>query len=106
MYLMYEMVSYIQHYGLTRKVNSNQNFEPTNFNHSWNNLYKYTNYFLFTLPIHSFHHTYELNLPLEKAYSAPKLPYSFFSMMICSFLPPLFFGIMNKHLSYYLNNED
>ena len=51
-YFLYELINYIQHYGLNRR-DARDEITPQL---SWNCYYKYTNYLLFLLPLHSLHH--------------------------------------------------
>jgi len=51
-YFLYELINYIQHYGLFRKAREDQ----MTLRLSWNCYFKYTNYILFLLHLHSLHH--------------------------------------------------
>lgn len=102
-YVLYELINYIQHYGLGRKDAS----EPITQALSWNCYYKYTNYFLFLLPLHSLHH-----LPLagrkvkdEEYCKAPTMPYLYFIMILMAMLPPIFFKKMNPLVRKFKSHE-
>ncbi|GAB2776595.1 alkane 1-monooxygenase [Rhabdobacter roseus] len=92
-YVLYELINYIQHYGLQRKIEPNGKREPIRLEHAWNCYYKYTNYILFLLPIHSVHH-----LPTARKarnLMGPRLPYLYFVMVALALAPKLWFEKMN-----------
>lgn len=88
-YILHELINYIQHYGLQR-----ENGAPIEIHHSWNCFYKYTNYTLFLLPVHSAHH---VGKPLHeiKTIMGPKLPLPFFESAMLALVPKLWFSLMN-----------
>jgi len=109
-YFLYECINYIQHYGLIR---SQEN--KINQNCSWNCYYKYTNYILFMLPIHSLHHLPNegKDLQTEDIKNAPTMPYLYFVMLALALLPPIWFKKMNslaliilKQNNYGKNSEN
>ncbi|MBY6197835.1 alkane 1-monooxygenase [Vibrio hangzhouensis] len=98
---MLEMVNYIEHYGLTRKVRNERHYEPVGYQHSWDSNHLFSNYVLFQLPRHSDHHMHA-NKPfylLEDQTSAPKLPFGYASLVLLALLPPLWFRVMKKALN-------
>lgn len=96
-YLMYEVSNYLQHYGLRREKNNNR-YERVNLDHSWNSYYKYTSYISFFLPIHSVHHV-QVGVTEESKVKGPRLPLVYFQMMALTFIPPLFFRLMDRTMS-------
>ncbi len=103
-YLLYELTNYIQHYGLYRK----NKMQAIDVALSWNCYYKYTNYILFLLPLHSLHH-----LPQQcrgniigNLKAAPRMPYLYFVMIIMALLPSLWFKKMNKLAVKYNQNAN
>lgn len=94
-YVLYELINYIQHYGLKR-----EHGQSISIKHSWNCYYKYTNYFLFMLPMHSLHHlpAHARRVPLEQMKAGPKMPYLYFTMTMLALIPPLWFRIMNPQV--------
>ncbi len=93
-YLMYEISNYLQHYGLRREKRKD-GYERVKLHHSWNSYYKYTCYISFMLPIHSIHHVQTGTTSANKV-KGPRLPFVYFQMMLLTFIPPLFFKIMDK----------
>lgn len=92
-----EVVNYIEHYGLVRKINPSGRYEKVLPQHSWNSNHFLGRKVLFELPRHSDHHAY-VSRPyyeLRNSSSAPKLPYGYPGMMVLSLVPPLFFKVMN-----------
>ena len=96
-YLLYELINYIQHYGLLR---SDRN-APITQDLAWNCYYKYTNYILFLLPLHSLHHLTHKNCKTNDLKSGPRMPYLYFLMILMALVPPLWFAKMNKLLRQY-----
>ena len=85
-YFLYELINYIQHYGLSRKHADAEISQEL----SWNCYYKYTNYILHMLPLHSLHH-----LPASKRRmhdselkAGPRMPYVYFVMVAMALIPP------------------
>ncbi len=100
--LLLEKINYIEHYGLERKLidSKKQLYEPVNPTHSWNSSHRITNYFLFNLQRHSDHHykpgkRYQI---LKHYEESPQLPTGYAGMVLLSFIPPLYFKIMNKKI--------
>lgn len=95
-YLLYELINYIQHYGLSRKTTES----PVLQKHSWNCYYKYTNFILYMLPLHSLHHSAkpEQKKAWNNLKGGPKMPYLYFVMIALAVVPPLWFKVMNKRI--------
>jgi alkane 1-monooxygenase len=99
--LLLETVNYIEHYGLTRKLNDNGNYERAMPQHSWNSNHVLGRMMLFELSRHSDHHylasrKYQI---LQHHDDAPQMPTGYPGMMILSLFPPLWFKIMHKHMA-------
>lgn len=91
-YVFYEIVNYVQHYGLKRESKQS----PICMQLTWNNFHQYTNYTLYLLPLHSVHHLPSVQQRKIKDFkSAPRLPYPYFLMVFIALLPPLWYKIMN-----------
>lgn len=104
-YFLYELINYIQHYGLKRKSGS----DDITQNLSWNCYYKYTNYILYLLPLHSLHHlpqkSRKINLTAMKA--GPRMPYLYFVMVGMALIPKIWFWKMNPlAIQYNKANEN
>jgi len=99
-FTLLELVNYLEHYGIERKVLSNGRFEPVNPLHSWNASHLISNFFLFQLQRHSDHHAfaYKRYQVLEHYDESPQLPFGYPTMILIALLPPLWFNLMNKKL--------
>lgn len=91
-YFLYELINYIQHYGLRRR-SANDEITPQL---SWNCYYKYTNYLLFLLPLHSLHHLPDKSRKTAQLKAGPRMPYLYFMMIAMALLPPIWFSKMNR----------
>ena len=98
-----EIINYIEHYGLLRKKLSNGKYEKVNMMHSWNANYMFSRLMLFELTRHSDHHMkaskkYQI---LNHKENSPELPTGYIGCMLLSFIPPLWFYIMNPIVEKY-----
>jgi alkane 1-monooxygenase len=99
-FVLLEMVNYVEHYGLERKILSNGRYEKVTPIHSWNSSHKFSNYMLFNLQRHSDHHAWA-HLPytvLKHHDQAPQLPAGYPSMILLALVPPLWFKFMNPRV--------
>lgn len=99
--LLLETVNYIEHYGLSRKLNDNGNYERAMPHHSWNSNHVLGRMMLFELSRHSDHHylasrKYQI---LQHHQNAPQMPTGYPGMMILSLFPPLWFKVVHKHMA-------
>jgi alkane 1-monooxygenase len=99
-FTLLEVVNYIEHYGIERKLLANGRYERVNPLHSWNSSYRLSNFFLFQLQRHSDHHAtaskpYQV---LNHYNESPQLPQGYPAMMLLSLFPPLWFKVMNPRL--------
>lgn len=105
--LLLETVNYIEHYGLVRKQNKHGNYEVVKRHHSWNSNHLLGRAILFELSRHSEHH-YKPDLHyqfLDSKKGAPTMPTGYPGMMLLSFLPPLFFMVMNPRVDCALDDH-
>jgi len=103
-----EIINYIEHYGLERKIRSTNNnnnnqkneYEPVSPMHSWNANARITNFFLFKLQRHSDHHAYAARRyqTLRSFSEAPQMPTGYGGMLILALIPPAWFWIMDKRV--------
>ena len=99
-FLLLETINYIEHYGLTRKKLPNGRYERVDVRHSWNSNHEFGRIVLYELTRHSDHH-YKANRKfqvLRHHDESPQLPFGYPGSMLLSFIPPLWFSIMNKEL--------
>ena len=95
-----ETVNYIEHYGLTRKINPDGKYERVMPWHSWNSDHKLGRSIMFELSRHSDHHFkaskhYQI---LDSFATSPQMPTGYPGMMIFSLLSPIWFRYMNKRI--------
>ena len=94
-----ELVNYIQHYGLERKM-ENGKYERFTDHHSWNSRHISANWSTFNLGLHAEHHQsaskhYPLLSQEEKVI---EMPANYSIMLIMALIPPLWFFVMNRKL--------
>lgn len=99
-FLILETINYVEHYGLRRKKKASGRYERVLPQHSWNSNHEFGRIMLYELTRHSDHHfiaskKYQV---LDHHAKAPQLPLGYPGMMIMSFIPPLWFYVMNKEL--------
>jgi alkane 1-monooxygenase len=96
-FTLLEIVNYIEHYGLMRKMLTNGSYEKVKPHHSWNSDHELGRIFLFELTRHSDHHfnpsrKYQILRHFE---NAPQMPTGYLAMIPLALVPPLWFHIMN-----------
>lgn len=102
-FLLLETVNYIEHYGLQREKLGNGRWGKVLPAHSWNSNQALGRLMLFELTRHSDHHfkasrKYQV---LRHFDDSPQMPYGYPAMMLLSFIPPVFFKIMNRQIDNY-----
>ena len=97
-FTLLETVNYIEHYGLQRKMLENGRYEPVLPHHSWNSDHELGRIFLYELTRHSDHHykTTRKYQVLRHFDESPQLPFGYPMCMLMSFVPPLWFNLMDK----------
>ena len=100
--LLLETINYIEHYGLKRKQLASGRFERVSEKHSWNSNHVVGRIVLYELTRHSDHHfkSQKKYQVLEYHDVSPQLPYGYPTSMVLSFIPPLWFSIMNKRVPH------
>ncbi len=99
--VLLETVNYIEHYGLYRQQRENGNYEQVKRKHSWNSNHVIGRVVLFELSRHSDHH-FKADRPyqlMETSDDSPVMPTGYPGMMLLSFIPPLFFKVMNHRVN-------
>lgn len=101
--LLLEAVNYIEHYGLVRKLTSNERYGRVQPEHSWNSNHLLGRVLLFELSRHSDHHysasrKYQI---LRHHAGAPQMPTGYPGMLILALIPPLYFAIMDRQMRKY-----
>ena len=95
-----ELVNYIEHYGLERKMTSSGRYEKVSSIHSWNSNHEVGRIMLYELTRHSDHHYKSAKKfqILDHHDDSPQLPYGYPTSMLISLVPPLWFKLMDRRL--------
>ncbi len=99
-FLLLETVNYIEHYGLVRFKMPSGRYERVRECHSWNSNHVIGRIVLYELTRHSDHHykSSKKYQTLDYHDISPQMPFGYPTSMVLSFLPPLWFTIMNKRV--------
>jgi alkane 1-monooxygenase len=92
--------NYVEHYGLLRARLPSGAYEAPQPHHSWNTNHLVTNLVLFHLQRHSDHHANPSRRyqSLRHFADLPTLPSGYFGMFPLSYVPPLWFRVMDPRL--------
>jgi alkane 1-monooxygenase len=95
--------NYVEHYGLLRQregAGDHAGYESPKPHHSWNTNHLVTNLATFHLQRHSDHHAYPSRRYqcLRHFEDLPQLPSGYFGMFPLSYVPPLWFKVMDPRL--------
>lgn len=92
--------NYVEHYGLLRQRDANGRYEAPQPHHSWNTNHLVTNLAMFHLQRHSDHHAYPSRRyqSLRHFGDLPQLPSGYFGMFPLSYVPALWFRVMDHRL--------
>ncbi len=92
--------NYVEHYGLLRQRLPDGRYEAPQPHHSWNTNHLVTNLVLFHLQRHSDHHAYPSRRyqSLRHFTDLPQLPSGYFGMFPLSYVPALWFRVMDPRL--------
>src|SRR5690606_2972439 len=92
--VIYETITYIQHYGLRRKQSEGGKYERIQIRHSWNCYYRLSAYLHFMMPVHSIHHLKDDRNIEHLEDPGPSFPFPFSRMVLLAYIPRLWF----KHM--------
>ena len=98
--ILLEVVEYIQHYGLERKIVNENKLEKYNHSHSWNSRHSIADWSTFNLGLHSEHHTIA-NKPyplLSQEKKTREMPVNYPTMILMALIPPIWFKIIDKKI--------
>ena len=92
--------NYVEHYGLLRRRGADGRYETPQPHHSWNTNHLVTNLATFHLQRHSDHHAYPSRRyqSLRHFEQLPQLPSGYFGMFPLSYVPWLWFRVMDPRL--------
>jgi alkane 1-monooxygenase len=98
-----EIINYIEHYGLERRVLPDGRYERTTHLHSWNSDYGLSNLMLFQLQRHSDHHETPRRRYQNLLHHAdsPQLPGGYSAMFVLALFPPLWFRLVHPRLAMF-----
>lgn len=97
---LFEVINYLEHYGLLRQKLANGQYERTMPAHSWNSNSKVTNLFLYQIQRHSDHHAYPTRgfQALRHFEEAPQLPGGYAELILPAIIPAWWFKLMDKRV--------
>jgi alkane 1-monooxygenase len=98
--LLLEIINYIEHYGLQRKILASGRPERVLPKHSWNSDHEMGRILLFELTRHSDHHykstrKYQILRHMEDSL---QLPLGYPGSMLLALIPPLWFAVINNRI--------
>ena len=99
-YVLFQLVNYVEHYGLLRRQTPSGAYERVQPHHSWNSEHALGRILLYELTRHSDHH-YQAARPyhtLRHQPASPQMPTGYPGMMLLAAVPPLWFRVMNKRV--------
>jgi len=99
-YVLFQLVNYVEHYGLLRRQTAPGVYERVQPHHSWNSEHALGRIMLYELTRHSDHH-YQASRPyqtLRHQPASPQMPTGYPGMMLIAIIPPLWFRVMNKRV--------
>lgn len=99
-FTLFEVVNYLEHYGLKREQLPNGKYVRTQPEHSWNSNSMVTNLFLYQLQRHSDHHAYPTRAfqALRHFDDVPQLPAGYASLLLPAIFPKWWFKIMDQRV--------
>ncbi len=104
--LIYESVTYIQHYGLQRELNPAGKPEPVQLHHAWNCYYRTSAWMHYMMPIHSIHHLREARLGDIRDFAGLSMPLPFATMLVRALVPSRWFRLMDGRVPIYLPTKE
>jgi alkane 1-monooxygenase len=95
-----EVINYIEHYGLRRKLIREGRYEPPAIRHSWNADSWLSNIILIQLQRHPDHHVHPRRpfTQLQSIHEAPQLPFGYAVLSLVVFFPPLWRKLIHPRL--------
>lgn len=96
--LIYESVTYIQHYGLSRKTDGIGRTESVQLYHAWNCYYRTSAWMHYLMPVHSIHHLREERLHEIRDFAGLEMPRPFATMLVTAFFPAKWLPLMAGEL--------
>ena len=99
-FTLFEVINYLEHYGLKRAKLPNGKYVRTMPEHSWNNNSMDTNLFLYQLQRHSDHHAYPTRAfqALRHFEDVPQLPAGYASLLLPAVIPQWWYKLMDQRV--------
>ena len=99
-FTLFEVINYLEHYGLKRAKLPNGKYVRTMPEHSWNNNSMVTNLFLYQLQRHSDHHAYPTRAfqALRHFEDVPQLPAGYASLLLPALIPQWWYKLMDQRV--------
>lgn len=99
-FTLFEVINYLEHYGLKRAKLPNGKYVRTMPEHSWNNNSMVTNLFLYQLQRHSDHHAYPTRAfqALRHFEDVPQLPAGYASLLLPAVIPQWWYKLMDQRV--------
>lgn len=104
---LFEVVNYIEHYGLKRKELDNGQYVRVMPEHSWNNNSLLSNVLLYQLQRHSDHHAYPARSfqSLRHYNDVPQLPAGYASMVLPALIPSWWSKLMDERVINHYDGD-
>jgi len=111
--ILFETVNYLEHYGLERRLLSEDeslpiewHYESVGLSHAWDSPTRLLNTFVLKLQRHADHHVHagKRYQQLETSDASPQLPGGYITMILIAFLPPLWYAVMDPRLLEHRRN--
>lgn len=104
---LFEVVNYLEHYGLCRQKTESGRYERCQPQHSWNSNHLVTNLLLYQLQRHSDHHANPTRSfqALRHFDDVPQLPSGYAGMVPLAYIPPLWRKVMDPRVRAHYNND-
>lgn len=104
---LFEIINYLEHYGLKRQKLEDGRYEPCQPEHSWNSNHIVTNLFLYQLQRHSDHHANPARSfqALRHFEDVPQLPSGYAGMIPLAYITPLWRRVMDPKVEAHYNGD-
>lgn len=104
---LFEIINYLEHYGLKRQKLENGRYERCQPEHSWNSNHMVTNLLLYQLQRHSDHHANPSRSfqALRHFEDVPQLPSGYAGMVPLAYIPPLWRWVMDPKVKAHYNGD-
>ncbi len=104
---LFEVINYLEHYGLCRQKLPSGRYERCQPEHSWNSNHLVTNLLLYQLQRHSDHHANPTRSyqALRHFDDVPQLPNGYAGMVLLAYFPPLWRRVMDPKVRAHYRGD-